>query len=75
MCTNFIRTASDMLVQFGIERAPFDYQKEAYPGYDAPIIAHSVRAKDEERSKRVKGVIVNFFVIFSHYAPPPPHPT
>ena len=52
MCTNFIPTPSDLLVQFGIERAPFDYQEEAYPGYDAPIIAHIVRAKDAVDSKR-----------------------
>ena len=44
MCTNFIPTPLDLLVQFGIVRAPFDYKEEAYPGYDAPIIAHILRA-------------------------------
>jgi len=43
MCTNFIPTASDMLVQFGVERAPFDYKAEAYPGYDAPIVINIMR--------------------------------
>ena len=43
MCTNFTPTANDMLVQFGVERAPFDYKAEAYPGYDAPIVIHIMR--------------------------------
>ncbi|MEP7157351.1 MAG: hypothetical protein ABI905_16340 [Betaproteobacteria bacterium] len=34
MCTNFIPTAADMLVQFGVEQAPFEYKVEAYPGCD-----------------------------------------
>ncbi len=41
-----------MLVQFGVESAPFDYKEEAYPGYDAPIIAHIVRAQGEAGDKR-----------------------
>ena len=43
ICTNFIPTASDLLVQFGVERAPFDYKAEAYPGYDAPIVINIMR--------------------------------
>ena len=43
MCTNFIPTPVDMMVQYGIEHAPFDYKEEAYPGYDAPIIGHIVQ--------------------------------
>ena len=43
MCTNFTPTANDMLVQFGVERAPFDYKAEAYPGYDAPIVINIMR--------------------------------
>ena len=52
MCTNFTPTAADLLVRFGVERAPFDYKAEAYPGYDAPIIAHIVRANEGRGSKR-----------------------
>ena len=41
-----------MLMQFDVELAPFDYKEEAYAGYDAPIIAHIVRAKDAADDKR-----------------------
>ena len=52
MCTNFIPTASDMLVQFGVERANFDYKEEAYPGYDAPIIVNILRKDVGAEAKR-----------------------
>jgi putative SOS response-associated peptidase YedK len=52
MCTNFIPTAIDQLVIFGIERAPFDYKEETYPGYDAPIIRNIVRKNDQEPGGR-----------------------
>ncbi len=52
MCTNFIPTATDLLVMFGIERAPFDFKEEAYPGYDAPIVRNIVRKSDADPAGR-----------------------
>ena len=49
----FFPNAADMLVQFGVELAPFDYKEKAYPGYDAPIIAHIVRANKSKGSTRI----------------------
>lgn len=52
VCTNFVPTARDLMLIFGIERAPFDFKAEAYPGYDAPIVRNIVRRSDDVSAGR-----------------------
>jgi len=52
VCTNFIPTAADDLVLFGIANAPFEYKQETYPGYEAPVIRPIVRKSDGEPEGR-----------------------
>lgn len=55
MCTNYMPIVQRRYLQemFGVDLPDFEFKPDTYPGYDAPVVRHVIRRRDESAATDV----------------------